>query len=62
LRYNIDGIRVSYNKVVRNYSILRSYGIDSKKALQFAVCYNLVITKEEYDKLNDLLDKIGGNV
>ena len=62
LRYNIDGIKVSCNKVIRNYSILRSYGIDSKKALQFAVCYNLVITKEEYDKLNDLLDKIGGNV
>ena len=62
LRYNIDGIRVSYNKVVRNYSVLRSYGIDSKKALQFAVCFNLVITKEEYDRLNDLLDKIGGNL
>ncbi len=62
LRYNIEGVRVSYNKVVRNYNILRSYGISSKKALQFAVCYNLIITKEEYDKLNDLLDKIGGNV
>ena len=62
LRYNIEGINVSYNKVVRNYSILRSYGIDSKKALQFAVCYNLVITKDEYDKLNNLLDKIGGNI
>lgn len=62
LRYNFDGIIVSYNKVVRNYSILRSYGIDAKKALQFAVCYNLVITKDEYDKLNNLLEKIGGNV
>ena len=58
----IDGINVSYNKVVRNYNILRSYGIDAKKALQFAVCYNLVITKDEYNKLNDLLDKIGGNI
>ena len=62
LRYNLDGINVSYNKVVRNYSILRSYGIDAKKALQFAVCYNLVITKDEYDKLNNLLEKVGGNV
>ena len=61
LRYDIDGILVSYNKVQRNYSILRSYGIDSKKALEFAVCYNLVITKEEYDKLNNLLEEIGGN-
>ena len=47
---------------MRNYSILRSYSIDTKKALQFAVCYNLVITKDEYDKLNDLLEKIGGNI
>ena len=62
LRYNIEGIIVSYNKVARNYSILRSYGMDRNKALQFAVCYNLVITKEEYDKLNDLLEKIGGNI
>ena len=61
LRYNMDGVNVSYNKVLRNYSILRSYGIDTKKALQFAVCYNLIITKDEYDKLNNLLDKIGGN-
>lgn len=61
LRYDIDGIKVSCNKVMRNYSILRSYGIDTKKALQFAVCYNLIITKDEYDKLNSLLDKIGGN-
>lgn len=61
LRYNIEGILVSYNKVLRNYNILRSYGTDTKKALQFAVCYNLVITKDEYNKLNDLLEKIGGN-
>lgn len=61
LRYTIDGITVSYNKVVRNYNILRSYGIDAKKALHFAVCYNLVITKDEYNKLINLLDSIGGN-
>ena len=61
LRYNIEGIKVSYNKVLRNYNILRSYGIDIKKALQFAVCYNLVITKDEYIELSDILDKIGGN-
>ena len=62
LRYTFDGINVSYNKVVRNYNILRSYGVDSKKALHFAVCYNLVITKDEYNKLVDFIDKIGGNV
>ena len=62
LRYVIDGINVSSNKVVRNYNILRSYGIDKKKALEFAVCYNLIITKEEYDRLNSKLDEIGGNL
>jgi len=61
LRYVMEGINISYNKVNRNYNVLRSYGISSKKALQFAVCYNLIITKEEYDKLNSLLDTIGGN-
>lgn len=61
LRYNIEGINISYNKVLRNYSILRSYGIDSKKALHFAVCYNLVITKDEYDKLKNVLDELGGD-
>lgn len=61
LRYNIEGINISYNKVLRNYNVLRSYGIDAKKALQFAVCYNLVITKDEYNKLSDVLNRIGGN-
>ncbi len=61
LRYVIEGINVSCNKVFRNYSVLRSYGIDNKKALEFAVCYNLIITKDEYNKLSDFLEKIGGN-
>lgn len=62
LRYVIEGINISSNKVVRNYNILRSYGMDMKKALEFAVCYNLVITKEEYDRLNSKLNEIGGNL
>lgn len=61
LRYTIEGVNISYNKVLRNYNVLRSYGIDAKKALQFAVGYNLVITKDEYNKLSELLDNIGGN-
>ncbi len=60
LRYNINGVLVSYNKVVRNYNILRSYGINKMKALHFAVCYNLVITKDEYNNLRSLLEEIGG--
>ena len=62
LRYVIEGINISSNKVIRNYNILRSYGMDKKKSLEFAVCYNLVITKEEYDRLESKLDEIGGNL
>lgn len=62
LRYVINGINVSYNKVIRNYNILRSYGIDARKALHFAVCYNLVITKEEYQSLKKVIDELGGNL
>ena len=62
LRYVIDGINISSKKVVRNYNILRSYDTEKKKALEFAVCYNLVITKEEYDRLESKLNEIGGNL
>ena len=55
LRYEIDGIKVSFNKVERCYNTLRSYSIDKKKALEFAVCYNLIITKDEYNKLRNIL-------
>ena len=55
LRYNINGINISYNKVVRLYNTLRSYGIDINKSKEFAVCYNLVITKDEYHSLKKVL-------
>lgn len=60
LRYVINNVNVSYNKVVRNYNTLRSYGINRDKALHFAVCYNLVITKDEYQMLKNVLG-LGGN-
>lgn len=62
LRYVIEGVNVSVNKVLRNYNILRSYGIANRKALEFAVCYNLVIMKEEYQKLKAKLEELGGNL
>ena len=36
--------------------------MDKQKSLEFAVCYNLVITKEEYDRLESKLEEIGGNL
>ena len=59
-RYLIAGVNVSYNKVLRNYNILINNNIDKNKALEFAVCYNLVITKEEYENVLDELKVIGG--
>jgi len=60
LRYNIENINISYNKVLRNYNILINNNVDPQKALEFAVCYNLVITKDEYIKLKDILNALGG--
>lgn len=60
LRYTINGINISYNKVIRNYNTLRSYGIDKTKALMFAMCYNLVITKEEYENLKKFIEERDG--
>ena len=59
-RYNIAGINISYNKVLRNYNILINNNIDKDKALEFAVCYNLVCTKEEYENVLNELKAIGG--
>lgn len=59
-RYNIAGINISYNKVLRNYNILINNNVDKDKALEFAVCYNLVCTKEEYENVVNELKAIGG--
>lgn len=60
LRYNIEGINISRNKLIRNYNTLIKNGIDKTKALIFAACYNAVITKEEYQKVKNTLINIGG--
>lgn len=59
-RYNIAGVNISYNKVLRNYNILINNNVDNDKALEFAVCYNLVCTKEEYESVLNELKAIGG--
>ena len=60
LRYNIDGVSISRNKLVRNYNTLVKNGVDRTNALIFAACYNSVITKEEYQKVKNALSNIGG--
>ncbi len=59
-RYTIAGVNISYNKVLRNYNILINNNVDKDKALEFAVCYNLVCTKEEYEAVVNELKAIGG--
>ena len=62
LRYVIEGVNVSRNKVLRNYNILINNGVDKEKALLFAVCHNLVITHDEYNTLKNYIDNgLGGN-
>ena len=60
MRYTIEGVNISRNKLIRNYNILIKNGIERTKALIFAACYNSVITKEEYKKVKDTLSNIGG--
>lgn len=59
LNYLINGINISKNKVIRNYNKLISNGIDHKKALLFAICYNLVVTEDEYQKIKSFVDNGG---
>ena len=61
LRYFIGNINVSSNKVIRNYNILVNNDVDKVKALLFAICYNLVITKTEYERLKLFVNGLGGN-
>ena len=60
IRYIIEDVDISRPKVLRNYNILVSNGVRKTEALLFAVCYNLVITKEQYEKLKDVIKKLGG--
>ena len=60
MRYTIEGVNISRNKLIRNYNILIKNGVERAKALIFAACYNSVITKEEYKKVKDTLSNIGG--
>jgi len=60
LRYNIEGVNISSNKLVRNYNILVKNGVDKVTALIYGACHNSVITKEEYQTVKNTLSNIGG--
>ena len=61
MRYVIAGVNISRNKVIRNYNILIKNNVEKTKALLFALCNNLVVTKEEYEKIKTFVNGLGGN-
>lgn len=56
LIYNFDGIRISKIKVLRIFNILIKNGIMSNlDSFMFSISYNTIISKDNYDKLYDLI-------
>lgn len=52
LLYDINGLKVSKLKVLRIYDALCKNNLgESLESLLYAICYNKIITKEEYNKL-----------
>ena len=58
LIYNFKGIRISRLKVLRIYNTLIKSGIkDSFDSLMYAITYNTIISRENYDKLSKCIKK-----
>ena len=55
--YNFDGMLVSKNKVLRNYSKLKDLNISESDKILYSILYNYpsVITKENVCFLNNIL-------
>lgn len=52
LLYDINGLKISKLKVLRIYDALCKNNLgESLESLLYAICYNKIITKEEYNKL-----------
>lgn len=52
LLYDINGLKISKLKVLRIYDALCKNGVgNTLESLLYAICYNKIITKEEYEKL-----------
>lgn len=62
LIYNINGIIISKNKVLRIYNNMLSRNIpDSVELLLFALTYNSIITQQQFDIIFDEINKIYSN-
>lgn len=55
-RYNFNGTLISKLKVERIYNILLNYGLeDQEDSLLYAVLYNTIINKEDYEKVKQIV-------
>lgn len=58
LAYNFDGIRISKLKVLRVYNTLLKSGVTpSKDSFMYAISYNTIISENNYNKLDKLVEK-----
>ena len=55
IHYNIDGIVISRLKALRIYQTLLNNKINNDNAFLYAVTYRSLLTKAEYDKLQDCI-------
>ena len=56
LRYNFNGTLISKLKVERIYNILLNYGLENEEdSLLYAVLYNTIINKEDYEKVKQIV-------
>lgn len=56
LRYNFNGTLISKLKVERIYNILLNYGLENEEdSLLYAILYNTIINKEDYEKVKQIV-------
>ena len=61
LLYDINGLKISKLKVLRIYDALCQNNLgNTTEALLYAICYNKIITKEEYQNLKITIQKVTG--
>ena len=61
--YNIDGILISRYKVLRYMTTLIYNGMnESKDMLMYAITKNSFLTKEEYEKIETVVENIFQNI
>ena len=61
LLYDINGLKISKLKVLRIYDALCQNNLgNTTESLLYAICYNKIITKEEYENLKITIRQVTG--